>query len=104
MLARDGRWINIGLMGGREATLDLAQVLGKRIALIGSTLRNRDDRFKADLLHDLQQQVWPLFAEGRLKPQLERSFAIEDSAAAFETLAGNQVAGKLALLIDPSLA
>jgi putative PIG3 family NAD(P)H quinone oxidoreductase len=100
LLARDGRWINIGLMGGREATLDLAQVLGKRIQLIGSTLRNRDDQFKADLLRDLQQHVWPLFAEGRLKPQLERSFAIKDSEAAFETLAGNQVAGKLVLLID----
>ena len=104
LLARDGRWINIGLMGGREAKLDLAQVLGKRIQLIGSTLRNRDDQFKADLLHDLQQQVWPLFAEGRLQPQLERTFAIEDSEVAFETLAGNQVAGKLALLIDPDLA
>lgn len=103
LLARDGRWINIGLMGGREATLDLAQVLGKRIQLTGSTLRNRDDQFKADLLRDLQQQVWPLFGEGRLKPQLERSFAIQDSEVAFETLAGNQVAGKLALLIDPSL-
>lgn len=103
LLARDGRWINIGLMGGREATLDLAQVLGKRIQLTGSTLRNRDDQFKADLLHDLQQQVWPLFGEGRLKPQLERSFAFEDHEAAFETLAGNQVAGKLALLIDPGL-
>ena len=104
LLALDGRWINIGLMGGREASLDLAQVLGKRIQLTGSTLRNRDDQFKADLLHDLQQQVWPLFAEGRLRPQLERSFAIEDSEAAFQTLASNQVAGKLALLIDPSLA
>ncbi|UYP29359.1 zinc-binding dehydrogenase [Pseudomonas sp. Z8(2022)] len=103
LLARDGRWVNIGLMGGREATLDLAQVLGKRIQLIGSTLRNRDDQFKADLLRDLQQQVWPLFAEGRLKPQLERSYAIQDHESAFEALAGNQVAGKLALLIDPSL-
>lgn len=103
LLARDGRWVNIGLMGGREATLDLAQVLGKRIQLIGSTLRNRDDQFKADLLRDLQQQVWPLFAEGRLKPQLERSYAIQDHESAFEALAGNQVAGKLALLIGPSL-
>ena len=103
LLARDGRWINIGLMGGREATLDLALVLGKRIQLTGSTLRNRDDQFKADLLHDLQQQVWPLFGEGRLKPQLERSFVFEDHEAAFEMLAGNQVAGKLALLIDPDL-
>ncbi|WP_277372540.1 NAD(P)H-quinone oxidoreductase [Pseudomonas sp. AA-38] len=104
LLAQDGRWVNIGLMGGREARLDLAQVLGKRIQLIGSTLRNRDDRFKAELLHDLQQQVWPLFGEGRIKPQLERTFALKDSEAAFETLASNQVNGKVVLLIDPELA
>ena len=68
LLARDGRWVNIGLMGGRQAELDMALVLGKRIQLIGSTLRNRDDAFKADLLRDLGQHAWPLFGEGRLKP------------------------------------
>lgn len=104
LLAQDGRWVNIGLMGGREAKLDLAQVLGKRIQLIGSTLRNRDDRFKAELLRDLRQQVWPLFGEGRIKPQLERTFALKDSEAAFEALASNQVTGKVVLLIDPELA
>lgn len=104
LLARDGRWINIGLMGGREAQLDLAKVLGKRLQLIGSTLRNRDDRFKAELLHELQRQVWPLFAERRLKPQLERSFALKDCEQAFELLASNQVTGKLALVIDATLA
>ena len=104
LLAQDGRWVNIGLMGGREAKLDLALVLGKRIQLIGSTLRNRDDHFKAGLLRDLQQQVWPLFGEGRIKPQLERTFALKDSEAAFAALASNQVAGKIVLLIDPELA
>src|SRR5471032_878376 len=37
LLAQDGRWVLIGLMGGRDAQLDLAQVLGKRIQLLGST-------------------------------------------------------------------
>lgn len=104
LLALDGRWVNIGLMGGREAQLDLARVLGKRIQLIGSTLRNRSDQFKADLMHDLQQLVWPLFAEGRLQPQLERTFALKDCEEAFATLASNRVAGKLVLSIDPQLA
>ncbi len=63
LLARDGRWVNIGLMGGRKAEIDMAQVLGKRIQLIGSTLRNRDDLFKAELLRDLRQHVWPLFTQ-----------------------------------------
>lgn len=51
LLALDGRWINIGLMGGREAQLDFALLLGKRIQLLGSTLRNRDELFKAELMH-----------------------------------------------------
>ncbi|MGE8499422.1 MAG: NAD(P)H-quinone oxidoreductase [Pseudomonas sp.] len=103
LLARDGRWVNIGLMGGRKAELDLALVLGKRIQLTGSTLRNRDDAFKADLMRDLHATVWPLFAEGRLKPQLARSFPVEDAEAAFATLADNQVNGKLVLVIADSL-
>ena len=90
-------------MGGRKADLDLALVLGKRIQITGSTLRNRDDQFKADLLSDLHQQVWPLFAEGRLKPQLVGSYSVADAQSAFEELAGNQVSGKLVLVVDPSL-
>lgn len=104
LLARDGRWVLIGLMGGREAQLDLAQVLAKRVQLLGSTLRNRDDQFKADLLSDLGQQVWPLFGDGRLSPQLAKTFAITDAEAAFAELATNQTSGKLVLVIDESLA
>ncbi|WP_237886159.1 zinc-binding dehydrogenase [Pseudomonas sp. PGPR40] len=103
LLARDGRWVLIGLMGGREAQLDLAQVLAKRLQLLGSTLRNRDEQFKADLFSDLGQHVWPLFAEGRLSPQLARTFAIKDAEAAFAELATNKVSGKLVLVIDESL-
>ncbi|EJN20400.1 putative NAD(P)H quinone oxidoreductase, PIG3 family [Pseudomonas sp. GM79] len=103
LLARDGRWVLIGLMGGREAQLDLAQVLAKRVQLLGSTLRNRDEQFKADLFSDLGQHVWPLFAEGRLSPQLARTFAIKDAEAAFAELATNKVSGKLVLVIDESL-
>ncbi|WP_454867831.1 zinc-binding dehydrogenase [Pseudomonas farris] len=103
LLARDGRWVLIGLMGGREAQLDLAQVLAKRVQLLGSTLRSRDEQFKADLFSDLGQHVWPLFAEGRLSPQLARTFAIKDAEAAFAELATNKVSGKLVLVIDESL-
>jgi len=103
LLARDGRWVIIGLMGGREAQLDLAKLLGKRVQLIGSTLRTRDDRFKGELIDELRRQVWPLFGEGRLDPRLEHSFAAKDVGAAFEMLASNTVSGKVALVIDDSL-
>lgn len=103
VLGTDGRLVLIGLMGGRKAELDFAQVLGKRIQILGSTLRSRDDQFKADLLADLGQHVWPLFTEGRLKPQLARSFPILEAEEAYAELATNQVSGKVVLVIDESL-
>ncbi len=104
LMALDGRWVLIGLMGGREAKLDLAQVLAKRVQLLGSTLRSRGDQFKADLLSDLGQHVWPLFAEGRLRPQLAKAFAVKDAEAAFAELASNTVTGKLVLVINEGLS
>jgi putative PIG3 family NAD(P)H quinone oxidoreductase len=104
LLSVDGRWVLIGLMGGRTTELDLAQVLGKRIQLLGSTLRSRNDQFKADLISELGQNVWPLFTDKRLNPQLARTFAITDAEAAFAELTTNQVSGKLVLVIDESLS
>jgi putative PIG3 family NAD(P)H quinone oxidoreductase len=104
LVALDGRWVMIGLMGGRQAQFDLAKVLAKRVRLQGSTLRSRDDQFKADLLSDLGQHVWPLFTEGRLNPQLAKTFPIADAEAAFEALASNQISGKVVLVIDETLS
>ncbi|GGJ90158.1 NAD(P)H-quinone oxidoreductase [Pseudomonas matsuisoli] len=103
LLGMDGRWVLIGLMGGRKAELDLAKILGKRIQLIGSTLRSRDADFKATLIGDMRERVWPLFADRQLKPQLERTFAAEDVSAAFEALASNTVSGKVVVVIDGDL-
>nr|WP_269802989.1 NAD(P)H-quinone oxidoreductase [Pseudomonas uvaldensis] len=104
LLSVDGRWVLIGLMGGRETQLDLAKILAKRIQLVGSTLRSRDEQFKADLLRELGEHVWPLFADKRLNPQLAETFSVKDAGAAFDRLASNQVSGKLVLLIDESLS
>ncbi|MNP81305.1 hypothetical protein D3C76_1796240 [compost metagenome] len=78
-------------------------VLGKRLQVTGSTLRNRDDGFKAELLQELAQQVWPLFTEGRLKAQLVDTYPVAFAEAAYAELATNQVSGKLVLVIDQSL-
>src|SRR5690606_5948524 len=103
LLGMDGRWVMIGLMGGRKAELDLAGLLAKRIQLIGSTLRSRDADYKADLLAEMEEKVWPLFASGKLSPRLEQTFAMADVEAAFAALASNTVSGKVALVIDASL-
>ncbi|MFT0213035.1 NAD(P)H-quinone oxidoreductase [Pseudomonas sp. F1_0610] len=100
MLKQDGRWVNIGLMGGRKFELDMALILGKRIQLIGSTLRARDADFKAQLIQDLETYVWPLFAASELDPCLEEVFDWAEAKAAFEKLGSNTVSGKLALSIN----
>lgn len=98
LLALDGRWVLIGLMGGREATLDLRAVLAKRIKLIGSTLRTRDADFKAELLSRMEQRLWPLFATGELKPLVAKTFSFDDAEAAFAELASDKVIGKIILV------
>lgn len=98
LLALDARWVLIGLMGGRDATLDLAKVLAKRISLIGSTLRTRDAEFKATLLADMEQRLMPQFASGELKPMVAKTFGFADATAAFEELARDQVVGKVILV------
>lgn len=103
LLAMDARWIVIGLMGGREITLDLAKLLARRIQLVGSTLRSKDADSKAALLADLEARVWPLFGEGKLSAQLKQSYLSKDVEVAFEALASNQVAGKVALILDEGL-
>lgn len=101
--AQDARWVLIGVMGGREAKLDMGLMLGKRVQLIGSTLRSRDDAFKAELLRELGQEVLPLFTEKRLNPQIARTFPISEAEEAFAELATNQITGKVVLVVDPAL-
>lgn len=103
LLGQDGRWVLIGLMGGREAELDFAKVLGKRIRIIGSTLRNRPVEFKAKTLRSLEAKVWPLFAEGKLAVNLERRFSAQNAEAAFAALESNEVNGKVVLVLDEGL-
>jgi NADPH:quinone reductase-like Zn-dependent oxidoreductase len=102
--ALDGPWLNIGLMSGRKAELDMAVLLSKCIQWLGSTLCNRDESFKPALLRDMGLQRWPLFAEARLHPQLARTFLLNAVQETFATPARNRVNGRLVLLIDERLS
>src|SRR5690606_31049106 len=59
LLGTDGRWVMIGLMGGRKGEMDFGGLLAKRIQLIGSTLRSRNADDKAGLLAEMRDKVWP---------------------------------------------
>lgn len=98
LLALDGRWVVIGLMGGRDAKLDLGKMLVKRIQLTGSTLRTRSADYKAALLARMEERLWPLFAKGELKPMVAKTFSFEQAEAAFAELAADKIVGKVILV------
>ena len=100
LLALDGRWVLIGLMGGRGAELDLAKVLGKRLRLTGSTLRTRNADFKAGLLARMEEKLWPLFETGKLKPLVARTYPFDQFDEAFDELALDRIVGKIVLVND----
>lgn len=100
LLALDGRWVLIGLMGGREASLDLAKLLVKRLQLTGSTLRTRDADFKAGLLSRMEERLWPLFAAGQLQPLVAKTYPFNQAEEAFAELAKDQIVGKIVLVAD----
>lgn len=100
LLRPGGRLVLIGIMAGRRAELDLGRLLVKRLRLLGSTLRSRDDDFKAGLIARLREQVWPLFGQGALRPVLDRVYSWQEVEAAHARLASNQTVGKLILTVD----
>lgn len=98
LLALDGRWVMIGLMGGRKVELDLAKVLIKRLQLTGSTLRTRTADFKAGLLARMEERLWPLFESGKLKPLVAKTYSFDQAEDAFAELARDQIVGKIVLV------
>lgn len=64
-LAMDSRWVIYGTMGGfkiKEA--NLMKLIGKRASIHTSTLRNRSDAYKKELLSNMERDCWPSFENG----------------------------------------
>lgn len=96
-LADDGRIALIALLGGAKAEIDLGQVLRRRLSISGSTLRPRPVAFKAAIARSLRERVWPLFAEGKLKPVIYRSFPLAQAAEAHALMESSTHVGKIVL-------
>ena len=98
-LADDGRIALIALLGGAKANVDLGQVLRRRLTISGSTLRPRPVTFKAAIAWRLQEKVWPLIEEGKIRPVIFRSFPLEQAAQAHELMESSTHVGKIVLQI-----
>ncbi len=98
-LATSGRLVVIGMQGGTTGELDLSKLLAKRGAVIATSLRSRPLAEKAAICAALIEHVWPLIADGRIRPMLRRTFAMDDVAAAHEYMNEGTHTGKIALSI-----
>jgi len=98
-LAEDGRHVSIAVQGGATATIPVWDVMRRRLTLTGSTLRPRSVEFKSLLADELRRHVWPLVAEGKLKPIIDRSFPLAEAPAAHRRMEAGEHVGKIVLTI-----
>jgi putative PIG3 family NAD(P)H quinone oxidoreductase len=96
-LAPDGRLVTIAVLGGAEARIDMARLMVRRHTLTGSTLRTRPDAFKALLAEEIERTVWPLVAEGLLRPAIDRIYPLAEAAAAHARMEAGEHVGKIVL-------
>jgi putative PIG3 family NAD(P)H quinone oxidoreductase len=94
----DGVIIQVGLMGGASATVNLGLILSKRITWIGTTLRARPLERKLALCQRFIDEVIPLFESGDLRPVIDSRFPFEEIADAHMHIESNANVGKI--LID----
>jgi len=96
-LAEDGRLVVIAVQGGVRAEFNAGLVLRRRLTITGSTLRPRPVEFKAAIARSLHERVWPLLAQGRVKPVIHRVFDASQAAQAHALMESNQHIGKIVL-------
>jgi putative PIG3 family NAD(P)H quinone oxidoreductase len=94
----DGTIIQVGLMGGGSATVNVGLILSKRITWIGTTLRARPLERKLALCQRFIDEVLPLFDAGRLRPVIDSRYPFEQIADAHRHIEANANVGKV--LVD----
>jgi NADPH2:quinone reductase len=96
-LAINGRLVQIGLIGGSRAQMNLTPILQRRLTLTGSTLRARTVEEKGALARAVEQHVWPLLDSGTVKPVVHATFPLARAADAHRLLESGEVIGKIVL-------
>jgi putative PIG3 family NAD(P)H quinone oxidoreductase len=99
VLADNGRLVVIGLQGGRSGEIDLGAMLSKRCALIATTLRGRPATEKATIVAAVREHVWPLVADGRVRPVVHARYPLAEAARAHREMEASTHVGKLLLLV-----
>ena len=98
-MARGGYWIVISTLAGTETNIPLRPLLTKGLHLVGSMLRNRTPEFKAYILSELVEKVWPKLESGQIKPSIYKVLPIERAEEAHAILIRGENIGKVVLTV-----
>ena len=96
-----GTIVQVGLMGGGAATVNLGLLLTKRIRWIGTVLRSRPLEEKIAISRRFADEVVPLFAAGVLRPVIDRRFPLDAIADAHRHMEADANVGKILLDVTP---
>jgi putative PIG3 family NAD(P)H quinone oxidoreductase len=92
-----GRLVMIAFLQGPQAELNLMRLMLKRLTITGSTLRSRAADEKARLAREVERVVWPWLVDGRVKPVVDATFALDQAEAAHARMQSGAHAGKIVL-------
>ncbi len=98
-LAPGGRIANIANLSAETGTLDFRQFARKRATIFATTLRSRSADEKAEVIASVAKQVWPLVADGTVKPVIGARFPFSGAADAHRLMESSSHVGKI--LLEP---
>jgi len=98
-LAVGGRLVEIGLMGGAQAELNLGLMLLRRLSVIGSTLRSRSVEEKAAIVRAFRDRFGHSLAAGRLRPVIHTVLPLAEAAEAHRLMKSSAHFGKIVLRV-----
>ena len=97
--SHDARIIQLAFGAGSKVDINLMPVMLKRLVYTGSTLRTRPDAFKARIARELESQVWPLIAAGKIRVVTHSTLPLADAAKAHALMESSQHTGKILLKV-----
>lgn len=101
-LAPDGQLVVIGMQGGIKGELNLGKMISKRLRVAGTALRGRHiggAAGKSAIVANTVAGIWPMIADGQVRPVIGATLPIEQAAEAHRVLNAGEVPGKILLTL-----
>ncbi|MFN3993757.1 MAG: NAD(P)H-quinone oxidoreductase [Tabrizicola flagellatus] len=99
-LADGGRLVQIAFLQGARVTLNLAELMTRRLTLTGSTLRPQSDLAKARIAREVETHVWPMIERGAVRVVMDSDYPLDQAPAAHWRLESGGHVGKIALRVE----